>query len=230
MVPKSERFEMRLDPEIIDRVDNWRASQGDAPSRAEAIRRLVESGLEASSSRSLKLNNPERLMVWLLAEILKHQKGHQEQNTVNLLQEAIYGGHIWALEWELTGILHGHTDDKRALNLVVDTLDMWWFIERAYNGFSDEEKKRLEAEVGSFGKNPKFPGFDGNHEAEYLGIARFLVKQLKRFEDLDVGSFNSHMPSVDRYRRMIGLFEPMRKNLMGRGLNVEEVITLLKRH
>ena len=50
MVPKTERFEMRFDPAILERVDMWRGEQGDLPSRAEGIRRLVEAGL-ANSSR-----------------------------------------------------------------------------------------------------------------------------------------------------------------------------------
>lgn len=36
---------LRLEPEALARVDRWAASQKDAPSRAEAVRRLVELGL-----------------------------------------------------------------------------------------------------------------------------------------------------------------------------------------
>lgn len=41
----TERFEMRLPPELIARIDDWRRLQPDLPSRAEAIRRLVERAL-----------------------------------------------------------------------------------------------------------------------------------------------------------------------------------------
>jgi uncharacterized protein len=44
---KSERFEMRLDPAAVERIDAWRREQPDLPSRTEAIRRLVELGLGA---------------------------------------------------------------------------------------------------------------------------------------------------------------------------------------
>jgi hypothetical protein len=47
MSPKTERFEMRLDSETIERVDEWRREQPDLPSRSEAFRRLVELGLNA---------------------------------------------------------------------------------------------------------------------------------------------------------------------------------------
>jgi metal-responsive CopG/Arc/MetJ family transcriptional regulator len=38
----------------MERVDAWRAAQKDAPSRSEAIRRLVEAGLEAKSWKAGK--------------------------------------------------------------------------------------------------------------------------------------------------------------------------------
>jgi metal-responsive CopG/Arc/MetJ family transcriptional regulator len=41
MAPKTERFEMRLETTMIERVDAWRRKQEDLPSRAEAFRRLI---------------------------------------------------------------------------------------------------------------------------------------------------------------------------------------------
>ena len=41
---------VRLPPEILRGVDDWASSQDDAPSRSEAIRRLVENGLAHSKS------------------------------------------------------------------------------------------------------------------------------------------------------------------------------------
>lgn len=43
----SNRFEMRASDSWLNRVDEWRRIQPDIPSRAEAIRRLVELGLTA---------------------------------------------------------------------------------------------------------------------------------------------------------------------------------------
>jgi hypothetical protein len=37
----------RMPDELMDRIDTWSADQEDRPSRAEAIRRLVEIGLKA---------------------------------------------------------------------------------------------------------------------------------------------------------------------------------------
>ena len=42
----STRFEMRASPAWLKALDEWRRAQPDLPGRAEAIRRLVEKGLE----------------------------------------------------------------------------------------------------------------------------------------------------------------------------------------
>ncbi len=42
---QSTPFQMRASPEFLKAVDKWRAKQEDKPSRAEAIRRLVELAL-----------------------------------------------------------------------------------------------------------------------------------------------------------------------------------------
>jgi hypothetical protein len=40
---------MRLELEMIERIDDWRRRQSDLPTRAEAMRRLVERGLSAKT-------------------------------------------------------------------------------------------------------------------------------------------------------------------------------------
>src|SRR3546814_5498185 len=42
MRTKSERFELRLDQSILDRIDEWKDALPDRPSRSEAVRRLVD--------------------------------------------------------------------------------------------------------------------------------------------------------------------------------------------
>jgi metal-responsive CopG/Arc/MetJ family transcriptional regulator len=46
MNDKTERFEMRVPASFLKMVDEWRRKQPELPSRAEAIRRLVELGLK----------------------------------------------------------------------------------------------------------------------------------------------------------------------------------------
>ena len=237
MLPKTERLELRLDSDLTERIDVWRGEQDDLPSRSEAVRRLVEGGLTAKSQRDFRPTNPEKLMLWMLAQIRRDQISERKDKKnseydlkdVELIEQAIYGGHFWALDWEMTGVLHHHVDDPKRVSLVVDVLDMWNFIERACKGFGEAEKQRLIDEVGSWAKDPKFAGFDGNNEGEYMGIAQFLVQKLNRFEEFKGRSMNSHSPTVARYGKMAALFETIRPNLVGRELSVDEVIKLLKR-
>jgi hypothetical protein len=46
-----ELIGVRLQPPDLAKVDSWAAQQEDEPSRPEAIRRLIERGLEAPAPR-----------------------------------------------------------------------------------------------------------------------------------------------------------------------------------
>jgi len=234
--PMSERLELRLDEETIRRVDVWRSNEGDIPSRSEAIRRLIDVGLADNTKEGFRLNNTDKLVVWMLSEIMKNQiKTRKEKKddpydmkTVNLIQEAVYGGHFWALGWEMPGVIHDHVDDRRKVSTVVNILDAWSFIEGAYEDYDAKTRATIEKQVGFRGKNPTFLGFDGNNETEYLSIARFLVETLGRFQRFKGREFNSHLPTASRYSRMARLFEDIRKKLGDRRLSPTEMIELLK--
>ncbi|WP_245514667.1 YfbU family protein [Mesorhizobium sp. M2D.F.Ca.ET.232.01.1.1] len=222
-------MEMRLDPVTIDRVDDWRGKQGDLPTRSEAIRRLVDRGLASTGSVEFRLDGPQQLSTWLLTKILEKVDDGENAEDIKLIQQVLLGGHYWALEWEMNGVLHQHEDDRRIVTEVVNTLDMWNFIETACEALSKEDRKHLESEAGPNAKNPRFLGYDGNNESEHMHIAQFLVKEMGRFQRFKDRDFNSHSPTVDRYRRMYGNFEPKRAGLVGRELTVYELIPLLRR-
>lgn len=61
MPQNMERFEMRLSALDIRRVDDWRRSQPDSPSRGAAIRILVNSALQAHEQMSAA--GPDEKMV-----------------------------------------------------------------------------------------------------------------------------------------------------------------------
>jgi hypothetical protein len=50
----SRIFQMRVRKSFMDLIDGWRRQQDDLPPRAEAIRRLVEKGLEADRALAKK--------------------------------------------------------------------------------------------------------------------------------------------------------------------------------
>lgn len=224
----SERFEMRIDSDVLERLDQWRMGEEDQPSRAEAVRRLVEAGLaHDNKGRAPHLSDGEKLIAMMLGDLIKGLDIEVETN-VDLVQKAIVGGHYWALGWEMQGIFHGHADKQSRVRFVVDVLDMWSFMEEAFEGLGKADKARLAKEADPWGKRVEFPGFDGNNESEYLGIARFLIEDLQRFSRFRdrKRELNSHHPTLETYGKMLRVFEPIRKTLVGRGLSVDELVSI----
>lgn len=220
---------MRIDSDVVERLDQWRLAEEDTPSRAEAVRRLIEAGLaHDNKGRAPHLSDGEKLIAVMLGDLIKGLDVEVETN-VDLVQKAIYGGHYWALGWEMQGIFHGHADKQTRVRFVVDVLDMWSFMEEAVDGLGKADKARLAKEADPWGKHVEFPGFDGNEEAEHLSIARFLIEDLDRFSRFRgrKRELNSHHPTLETYGKMLRVFEPIRKTLIGRGLSVDELVSIL---
>jgi uncharacterized protein YfbU (UPF0304 family) len=228
MAGKTERFEMRIDEEMFERVDRWRAEQQDVPTRAEAVRRLMELGLDADVKRQVSFSDGEKILMLMLADVIKGLKLKNTETDVNFIEQVIYGGHYWAPLWKMTGVFHRHADRPEDVSFVVDVLDMWSFIEGAHAKLSKAEKDRVAAEAGTYGKHAKFAGFDGNNESSLVSIARFLIDDMDRFTEFKGRELNSHSPSAERYRRMLERFEPMRETLDGISLSAEQLIELLQ--
>jgi uncharacterized protein len=228
MTPETmnERFEMRLSQSVLDRVDGWRVQQDDLPSRSEAIRRLVEEGLTAPErKKQLRIGDGNKLIIIMLCQLFKKLNLDTEIDP-EFVESAIHGGHYWGLEWQYSGIFHGHEDAESTVSEVVDILDMWYFVERGFAALSTKDKE-LVASKSPLGKHVKFSGFDGNHEGEYIGVARFLIEKLDRFTEFRKRGLDAHMPTIEAHRRMLAVFDPIRKNLVGRDLSAEEIIDIL---
>lgn len=71
------------------------------------------------------------------------------------------------------------------------------------------------AMLWSLGQNPspkdvervKFEGFDGNNESQQLGFAKFFTRDGDKYKELQI--FNSHFPTLQRYRKMLAEWERM---------------------
>lgn len=223
---KSERLELRLDEELVDRIDNWIDETGKASSRSDAIRQLVEIGLSTTTGKSIHLTDGDKLNFMVLRDIAKHLKIQNAETDLDFVAETIYGGHYWAPTWEMSGLFHKHTDKPSDVHLVVNTLDMWTFVESRIEKLTEPEKDQLKA--ANHGHLPVFSGFDGNNESSLMSIAYFLIEKMNRFSRFKDRDLNSHCPTAARYRRMTAAFEPIRKNLgFGCDLNVEQIIELV---
>jgi uncharacterized protein YfbU (UPF0304 family) len=229
MAPKSERFEMRVDEDILARVDAWRSDQQGVPSRAEAMRRLVELGLEVDKpTGTIHLSDGEKLILLALKDLFKQANLHPGETDLDFISEVIIGGHYWAPRWKMSGVFHDHRDDLKSVRFVVDVLDMFSFVESATKQLSKRDKARVEGEAEPMGRHVKFRGFDGNNEADLLSIAHFFIHKMNRFTEFREHELNSHMPTVAAYKRMLKVFLPIRHDLSGTGLSVDQLIAILR--
>lgn len=218
------RFEMLLDEDILERVERWRAEQHDIPSRAEAVRRLLDIGL---SKARMSISDGEKLILMMLRDLYKHHKVTGDTDP-EFVQNVLLGGHYWALEWKSPGLFHGHADSMNVVRETLDVLEMWYFIESGHSKLPEEQKERVKLEAEPFGDPVRFRGFDGNTEGDYGRVAKFLIEDLGRFEDFKGRNLNSHVPIMQAYRRMLVAFEPMLRTIAGRELSATEIIKLLK--
>jgi uncharacterized protein len=104
---------------------------------------------------------------------------------------------------------------------VLDVLDLYRAIEDVKRSTKDE---RLLKHEHSF-----FRGFDGNHETEHMAFCRFLIDTQGKFQEqkpykLRNDNLNSHMPMIEKYRRMLILADQLSK--VGR-LSPDQVLEVL---
>jgi len=176
----------------------------------------------------MQISDGEKLILIMLSEIYKELNIKGEIDP-EFLQSAISSQNIWGIQWKYSGIPFETQDTPPKVREVVDILDMWRSIERAYKNLSKEDQKKFEEEdVNLFGKDPKFPGFDGNNESEYMNIASFLINELGRFQEFKERSLNAHMPTLETYQRMLHVFEEIRKTFSNKPMTLTQLIAVLK--
>lgn len=89
---------------------------------------------------------------------------------------------------------------KEDQHFVLDALQVFELIQ-------DGERKGYRPKRGH--AFTEFPGFDGNNETKLMAYARQAVSVERRFESVRrmFDDFNSHMPTVELYQRMISAWE-----------------------
>lgn len=175
----------------------------------------------------MKLSDGEKLIILMLSDLYE-KLGVEGELEPDFIKSAIFSDQLWGIRWKYSGIPFEDVEDPAVVKDVVDILDMWSFIERSYAELDDEQKDQLEKDAEPFGRDPKFQGFDGNNETEYMGTAIFLVNELDRFTDFKGRSFNCHHPSIEMHKRMLEVFEPMRTRLAFGLLSAEDLAAILK--
>lgn len=172
----------------------------------------------------------EKLTVLMLCEIFK-KLDIKDSFDPDLISRAVSSDDTWVLNWKY-GIRGEGTEgsaNPSHVTAVVDTLDMYSFLRDSFERLGEAGQAEVEAAVPNACSKTTFHGYDGNHESEYLLATRYMVEHLDSFESMrDVGRLNSHMPVVEMYARMFEAFEPIRVKLVGRLMNPEEIIEVLR--
>lgn len=173
----------------------------------------------------MEITDGEKLILLMLTEI--YQKlGIDGEIDPEFVQSALFSDNLWGIPWRYSGIPFDDTATPPVVNEVVDILDMWMFIERSYEDLTDGVKARIESDA-PFGGDSKFRGFDGNNKSGYVGVARFLIKDLSRFSDFGDRDLDAHMPTIETHKRMLTVFRPIRAGLLGRLMTADELIDVL---
>ena len=175
----------------------------------------------------MQLSDGEKLMLLMLCQIQEHLKMKSDTDT-ELVKEAIYSGNLWGLKWGMPGVFHGSETTEEIVREMVHILAMWERLEQSFKGLTPEDKKWL-TENSELGGDVKFYGFDGNDETEvhYISAARFMVEHLNRFEHFKDRDFNAHMPTLDAYRRMLPVFEPILQQVLNKDFTKEQIAQVL---
>lgn len=226
---KSERFEMRIDEELSNRVKLWSDTQLDTPTKSKSIRRLIELGLSVAQPDEIHPTTTEKLLLVMLCDILKKMDSNAEIDP-DFLLTVISRGHYWALNERFSILFNERLDTPSDVQTVNDILKMWDFIERSFEKMSPNEITDFEKSTKLNKIDFKFKGFDGNEEGEYFAIAEIIVHELnrfRRFKNHEAG-LNSHTRVLSEYLRMYKIFKPIYENAKRRGkLNNNELAQIL---
>jgi uncharacterized protein YfbU (UPF0304 family) len=173
----------------------------------------------------MKLSQGERLIISLLADLHDHLR---VENSVSpkLLQAAVLDGHLWELDWTYESLANDYSVGESVVRHVVDTLDMYMFLETAFEDLTTADQSKIKA--ANYNGAPTFEGWDGNNESQYNSVASTLIDDMDRFHHFANRShLNSHMPSVEAYERMLTAFLPIRDTLSESNLTADQIIAVL---
>jgi uncharacterized protein YfbU (UPF0304 family) len=154
----------------------------------------------------MKLTDGEKLLAVMLSDVLKALEYEGEINP-DFVTHAVTGGHLWALKWQYPGLFHDEDVEDEIVNETADILTMSRMVEYSIAQLTPAEQAEIPME-----DRQVFVGFDGNAEPHY-GVAKFLNENLGRFDELNGREFNSHMPMVPKYRRMLDVYAHVRKGI-----------------
>lgn len=174
----------------------------------------------------MQLSSSEKLILVMLSEIYEHL-GVKGEIDPKFVKGALYDDYTWALTWKHPGLFSGGAETPLLVKHVMDILEMWSWLKRGYKKLSDEEKELVKEKAAPFGDKVRFPGFDGNNEAEYITTAQVLTKHFDRFTELKGRIPSSYGMTLEIYDRMLSPFRKIRESQQD-SLTAAQIIEILK--
>ena len=145
----------------------------------------------------MELTKKERLILanqFRILEQIDPKEADFYQKAYTILQKG------YALEYD--SLVEWFHDDltKEECREVIEILEMHSRLDYAY--------RRLGDKTGIDEVRLRFRGFDGNNETGQMSYADFLIHREGKWRDFASMDLNSHCPTLDRYRRMLGQWRP----------------------
>lgn len=147
----------------------------------------------------MELSKKDRLILInqykILAELNKNEKAYYEE-LIDVLENGYSIFYNSLDKW----ISEEMTKDQS--KLVLDILDIYRSIEDLKRATNNQKLMEHPSSI--------FRGFDGNNESEYRAFCLFLIEKQEKFQEqlqyfLKTDRLNSHMPMLNKYKRMVAM-------------------------
>jgi len=180
---------------------------------------IVAEAAENVKEIVVKLSDGEKLIIVMLADIMKE---HEVESDIDpdFVTGAINDGQLWVLEAEYPGIFHGEDASPAVVKETGEIMSMCRVVEDAIAALDEGERET----IGQMDRTV-FVGFDANEEPHY-GVAKAYIAKLNRFDEFSKRALNSHMPTLDGYRRMVREYH-CRIERARRGLPLDDIKAIL---
>ncbi len=149
----------------------------------------------------MQLKDSERLIVFMLAEIMDAMKLNNQVDPV-LIRDLVSGADDWAIKRQYSGLF---PTQSRSADVVSDTINILWMWGIIEDGIA--QLQGAQAVAAANWQYKSFTGFDGNND-EHYGVAVTLIQKLGDFGSFKSRGLNSHTQStLPRYLSMYQKFE-----------------------
>lgn len=145
----------------------------------------------------MQLNRKERVMLANQYKILAALDPDSSSRYIELMEIVENGYEIF---YSMIDEWYRDEMSKEEGQFVLDILDL-------YRAIEDVKRRTKDSDLISH-PSSVFRGFDGNNETAEMAFCRFLIDRQGKFEEQKRnasrnGSFNSHTPMKEKYRRML---------------------------